>query len=84
MTFGLWYLALVRYVQVRAPARARTTVQTVAQGATALGSMAGSLAGGRLMEALGGAAVFRMAAGAAAVAAVFYLGLVIRTRLRGP
>lgn len=84
VTFGLWYLALVRYVQVRAPARARTTVQTVAQGATALGSMAGSLAGGRLMEALGGAAVFRMSAGAAAVAAVFYLGLVIRTRLRGP
>jgi PPP family 3-phenylpropionic acid transporter len=84
VTFGLWYLALVRYVQVRAPARARATVQAVAQGATALGSMAGSLAGGRLMEAAGGGAVFQMAAGAAAAAAVFYLGLVIRTRLRGP
>lgn len=75
LTFGLWYLALVRYIQVRAPAAVRTTVQSVSQATHGLGRMIGYLVGGSLFESGGGQAVFQMAAGTALVAGLMYAGL---------
>lgn len=75
LTFGLWYLALVRYIQVRAPSAVRTTVQAVVHAVTGAGMMFGYVVSGELFEARGGQAVFQFSAGAAALAGLFYLGL---------
>lgn len=75
LTFGLWYLALVRYIQMRAPAAVRTTVQSVAQAVNGAGMMLGYLIAGAVYERAGGQAVFRMAALAAALGGALYLGL---------
>ena len=72
LTFGLWYLALVRYLQMRAPESIRTTVQAISAAFHGLGMMAGYLLGGSLFEAHGGVVVFQMAAGSAVVAAMLY------------
>lgn len=78
LTFGLWYLALVRYIQVRAPEAARTTVQAISQAAHGLGMMVGYVAGGQIFEALGGSTLFIYAAGASLGAGIFYVGLWIK------
>lgn len=82
LTFGLWYLALIRYLQTRAPARARTTVQSVAQAATGLGMMVGYVVGGELMESRGGAGVFTLAAAATAVSGLLYIPVAKRSAER--
>ncbi len=78
LTFGLWYLALVRYIQVRAPEAVRTTVQAVSQAAHGLGMMLGYVVGGEIFEALGGSGLFLCAAGASLAAGMFYVGLWIK------
>lgn len=80
LTFGLWYLALVRYIQVRAPEAARTTVQSVLQAVNGAGMMLGYVVSGELFERGGGQDVFRFAACAAGLGGGFYLVL---WRLRG-
>lgn len=72
LTFGLWYLSLVRYIQLRAPEAVRTAVQSVLQAGNGLGMMVGYLVSGQLFEAAGGAAVFQLAAAAAVAAGLSY------------
>lgn len=84
LTFGLWYLALVRYIQVRAPEAVRTTVQAVSQAVHGLGRMVGYVAGGELFERAGGGGVFRAATFAAVLAGLFYAGLWRRRRAPRP
>lgn len=74
-TFGLWYLALVRYIQVRAPEAVRTTVQSVSQAAQGFGMMVGYLGGGQIFEAFGGGPLFVTAAVASGLAGLLYGGL---------
>ncbi len=70
VTFGLWYLSVVRFMQDRAPERLRTSLQTVAMSAIGLGMTAGYLLGGRLFTSEG--APYKLAAGGALVAGVMY------------
>jgi len=72
LTFGIWYLALVRYIQVRAPTEVRTTVQSVSQAAQGFGMMVGYLGGGQVFEAFGGGPLFGGAAIAAGCAGLLY------------
>lgn len=70
--FGLWYLAMVRYVQTQAPERLRTSLQSIANAAMGLGMVGGYLVGGRLFSQWGGHGLYLAAAGAGVVAAVCY------------
>lgn len=81
LTFGLWYVALVKYVQAKAPETLRTSVQGLAQAFMAVGMIGGYLGGAELYERFGGVAVFRFAAAAAGVALIFYV-LLTRARER--
>jgi hypothetical protein len=75
VTFGLWYLSLVSYVQDRAPERLRASFQAVAQATMGLGTVAGYLGGGRIFERAGGATLYRCSTLAALAATLLY-GLV--------
>jgi len=72
ITFGLWYPSLVGYIQARAPERLRTSFQSVGQATLGLGTVAGYLAGGKVLQQLGGSWMYRLAAGAASVATLLY------------
>lgn len=72
ITFGLWYLSLVSFVQSRADERTRTTLQSVALSCVGFGMAAGYLLGGSVFDAHGGTTLYRIAAGAAALAAIGY------------
>lgn len=72
LTFGLWYLALVKLVQDRSPEALRASVQGIAMTAVGLGQCVGYLGGGPLLAWGGGRAVFRAAAGAALLSALLY------------
>ena len=78
LTFGLWYLSLVRFVQDRAPERLRATCQSLAFTAIGLGTVIGYTGGSQLLERYGGATMYRGAAVAAVIAAALY-GLVARS-----
>lgn len=80
LTFGLWYLAMVGYVQVRATDALRTSVQALVHAAMALGMVGGYLLGGEVFERAGGAALFRLAAVAAAGATLLYAANALRDR----
>lgn len=73
ITFGLWYLSLVQYIQDRAPERLRTSLQSVAVSCMGLGQIGGYLAGGIVFHRLGGAQLYRMAACCAGAAILLYL-----------
>ncbi len=75
VSFGLWYLSLVKHIQERAPERLRTSLQAMAQASMGTGMVVGYLAGGQLFEQLGGASLFHAAAGAAGLALLIYLTL---------
>jgi MFS transporter, PPP family, 3-phenylpropionic acid transporter len=68
VTFGLWYLSLVKFAQERAPA----SLQSFASAFMGLGMVVGYLAGGHLLDRAGGFALYRAAAIAAAAALVLY------------
>ena len=78
LTFGLWYLSLVRFVQDRAPERLRATCQSMAFTALGVGTVIGFTVGSRALDHLGGAVMYRLSAGAAFIALLLY-GLVART-----
>jgi predicted MFS family arabinose efflux permease len=74
ITFGLWYLSMVRFVQTRAPDQLRTSLQSMALSAMGLGMVTGYLGGGLVLERLGGTWLYRLAAAAAGAALAVYLG----------
>ena len=82
ITFGLWYLSLVRFVQSTAPERLRTSLQSVALSTFGGGSVVGYLVGGAMMQRHGGSRTFQLACAGAATALVLYL--VARAFDRGP
>ncbi|MCA9670357.1 MAG: MFS transporter [Myxococcales bacterium] len=73
VTFGIWYIAMVKEVQDRAPERLRAAQQSLAAAATGFGMVVGYLGGGALFASGAGPLVFRVASGAAALATVIYL-----------
>jgi predicted MFS family arabinose efflux permease len=81
ISFGLWFLGLVKHIQERAPDRLRTSLQSLAQASIGSGMVLGYLLGGRLLDEHGGAVLYQTAAGAAAVAFGLYVAacLVERT-----
>lgn len=80
VTFGLWYLSMVRAVQERAPSHLRASLQSAAMAAIGVGMMAGYAVGGQVFEAAGGKVMFQVAAASAALALVLY---VLSWRARG-
>lgn len=73
VTFGLWYLSMVRYIQTRAPTHLRTSLQSVTTSAMGAGMVAGYLGGGQLLHHLGPHVLYRASATAAALSLLFYL-----------
>ena len=72
LTFGLWYLSVVRFVQNRAPDRLRATCQAMAFTALGVGTVVGFTVGSRVLDHMGGVVMYRLSAGAALVAFVLY------------
>ena len=79
ITFGLWYLSIVKYIQTRAPEHLRASLQSVSMACMGLGMTTGYLAGGELFLLHGGETLYKAAAGAALAAALMY-GLSFRRR----
>jgi MFS family permease len=73
LTFGLWYLALVAFVQVRAPVHLRTSLQSITLSTLALGGVVGYLAGGQVLHLAGGRALYGLSALAASVSLLLYI-----------
>jgi PPP family 3-phenylpropionic acid transporter len=78
LSFGLWYLAMVDFVQNETPDDLRATVQAVAATSTSLGTMLGYTLGGAVFEVSGGGLTFQVAAAAAACATASYGFLAVR------
>lgn len=75
LTFGLWYLAMVGYVQARASESLRTSIQALAHASMAIGMVVGYTVGGEVFERAGGALLFRMGAAASVLATIGYATL---------
>jgi len=73
VTFGLWYLALVQYIQNRAPDHLRTSLQSLTLSSMGLGMVLGYIGGGAVLGRWGGAWLYRAASVSAAAAMVVYL-----------
>lgn len=73
VTFGVWYLSMVRFVQNLAPNRLRTTLQSVASMCLGVGMIIGYLVGGQIMDASGGATLYRMSSVSALAGGLCYL-----------
>lgn len=73
LTFGLWYLATVRFVQKDAPDDLRASLQSFVVSAIGIGSVGGYMVGGAVMERSGGAAMFLVASITSLAALVLYL-----------
>ncbi len=78
ITFGLWYLALVKRVQDRSPERLRASLQGLAMTALGVGQAVGYLVGGALFSR-GGLLLFRVASVTALISAGLY-GLVLLSK----
>lgn len=78
VTFGLWYLAMVGYVQARASESLRTSVQALAHTSLACGMVVGYTVGGEVFERYGGALLFRFGSVSALVATALYATLLRR------
>ena len=72
LSFGLWYLCLVRFIQARVPERLRASLQSVTMAFMGLGMTAGYLVGGQILQHQGGHALYRHAAGAALASLALY------------
>lgn len=81
ITFGLWYLSLVKFAQERAPAHLRTSLQSFAAAFMGFGMVCGYLAGGEAMARGSGPLVFRVAALVASGALVLYVVALLAQRL---
>lgn len=73
LTFGLWYLSMVRFIQARVPERLRASLQSVTMAFMGLGMTTGYIVGGQILQQAGGHILYRYAAGAAALSLVLYL-----------
>lgn len=82
VTFGLWYLSLVKHVQERAPEHLRTSLQSITQAAMGTGMVVGYLGGGKVLHLYGGEALYRISAGAAVLAMMAYAATGLAERLR--
>lgn len=72
ITYGLWYLAMVKFIQTRASDHLRTALQGIASSAIGLGMVAGYLTGGRVFDRYRGQTLFTLATVSAAVALALY------------
>jgi len=82
VTFGLWYLSLVQYVQKRAPDHLRTSLQSMIVASMGLGMVVGYLGGGVVFRSRGGTWLYVEAAACAASAFVVYLVALMLDRRR--
>jgi PPP family 3-phenylpropionic acid transporter len=80
ITFGVWYLSLVRFVQTRAPAPLRTTLQSATMTCIGLGMVNGYLGGGLILGSLGAQRLYMYATGFALLAAFVYAAALLLTR----
>jgi PPP family 3-phenylpropionic acid transporter len=78
LTFGLWYVSMVKFVQDEAPDELRTSMQSVALTFIGVGALFGYILGGSIYELEGGSAVFMTASIAAACATACYGLLAVR------
>jgi predicted MFS family arabinose efflux permease len=72
LTFGLWFLSVVSFVQSRAPTELRTSLQSAAYSCLGLGTIGGYLGGGFVLERYGGSVLFELAAAAAGAGLLCY------------
>jgi len=72
VTYGLWFLCLVREIQARAPEGLRAAHQSLGVAAMGLGMVAGYHGGGHVLARRGGPAAFRAAAVASGLAGMLY------------
>lgn len=73
ITFGLWYLSLVKFAQERAPDHLRTSLQSFTAAFMGLGMVVGYIGGGEVMDRYDGHELFRIAAFVAAGAVLLYV-----------
>jgi MFS family permease len=73
ITFGVWYLSGVKFVQTQAPEALRASVQGIAHAAIGVGTVLGYLVAGQVFDRFGGGASFLAAAVAAMLAGLVYL-----------
>jgi PPP family 3-phenylpropionic acid transporter len=74
LSFGLWLLSVVSFVQAGAPRELRTSLQSAAYSCLGLGTIGGYLGGGYLLARYGGSVLFQLAAAAAGAGLLCYLG----------
>jgi PPP family 3-phenylpropionic acid transporter len=79
LSFGLWLLSLVSFVQSRAPKDLRTSLQSAAYSCMGLGTVGGYLGGGFVLERYGGTVLFELAAAAAGAGGLCYLVTALRS-----
>ncbi len=72
ITFGVWFLSLVREVQSRAPEALRSSVQAALLTSMGIGTVFGYFFGGIVFDALGGAWLWRITALTAGVSLAIY------------
>jgi MFS transporter, PPP family, 3-phenylpropionic acid transporter len=83
VTFGLWYLSLVKTIQDNAPEALRASLQSFVLSAMGLGMMAGYLVGGRIFEFYDGRMLYLAATGSATLAALLYATMAfLQSRLK--
>lgn len=80
ITFGLWYLSMVKYIQTRTPEHLRTTLQAVSVACMGGGMVIGYLTGGQIFHHAGGGALYRLSSCAAGTAMLLYLLSVLMKR----
>jgi len=81
VTFGIWYLSLVKEIQRDAPEHLRAAHQSLGMATMGLGMVVGYLAGGSLFAAGGGHLLYRVAATSAGAAILLYF---LRSRMTPP
>ncbi len=72
ITYGLWYLSIVEFVQAAVPEKMRTSIQAISLSATGLGAVIAYLIGGRLFQHVSSSATFYLAAGSSVVSLALY------------
>lgn len=82
ITFGAWFVALVKLIQDRSPPQLRTSVQAVIMASLGLGTILGYGAGGPAFERGGGALVFGAAGVASGLAVGIYGMAALRSRVQ--
>ena len=74
LSFGLWFLSVVSFVQSRAPKELRTSLQSAAYSFLGLGTIGGYLGGGFVLERYGGSVLFELAVAVVGAGLLCYVG----------